>query len=150
MFENDDDVQYGLHLCRATATLKFVTILWKVYHQNHLPTTCSLHIRFCSHHLVTQLCFIYKKRMESIQKQMVLFLLGDDKRHLFMVYADSCDQLGLTTLVRRSITATILFIHSVSMNRSGLLRGAVHKRRTYFFGDLDTSLPLVQIFQPCF
>lgn len=65
---------------------------------------------------------IHKNAFESVQKQMVLFLLGDDKRHLtksyvLSPYTERCEQLGLTTLVRRRINATVLFMHALISNK---------------------------------
>lgn len=61
---------------------------------------------------------IHRNSVESVQKQMVLFLLGDDNRHLtqsydLSPYTERCEQLGLATLIRRRINATILFIHAI-------------------------------------
>ncbi len=60
----------------------------------------------------------HRNSIESVQKQMVLFLLGDDKRYLTQSYelppyTDRCEKLGLTTLIRRRIDATIMFIHTI-------------------------------------
>lgn len=65
---------------------------------------------------------VHKNKIESIQKQMVLFLLGDDRRHLtesyiLPPYTKRCAQLGLTTLVRRRVNATILLIHSIIVGK---------------------------------
>ena len=65
---------------------------------------------------------VHKCRLESVQKQLVLFLLGDDKRHLteeyvLPPYTERCNQLEMVTLVRRRINAIILFIHSLIMGK---------------------------------
>ena len=65
---------------------------------------------------------VHRNSIESVQKQMVLFLLGDDKRYLteeyvLAPYTDRCEQLGLITLARRRVNAIILFVHSVIMGK---------------------------------
>lgn len=65
---------------------------------------------------------IHRNTIESVQKQMVLFLLGDDRRHLtqsyeLTPYTERCGQLGLTTLIRRRINATVLFIHKIIIGK---------------------------------
>ncbi|XP_037042123.1 uncharacterized protein LOC119078631 [Bradysia coprophila] len=65
---------------------------------------------------------IHRNSIESVQKQMVLFLLGDDRRHLTQSYelppyTERCEQLGLITLIRRRINAIILFIHALIIGK---------------------------------
>lgn len=57
---------------------------------------------------------VHKERLESVQKQLVLFLLGDNKRHItedyvLSPYTERCTNLALVTLlVRRRINATTI------------------------------------------
>jgi len=65
---------------------------------------------------------VHRNKIESVQKQMVLFLLGDDKRYLteqyeIAPYTDRCQQLGIQTLARRRVNAMILFVHSIINNK---------------------------------
>ena len=65
---------------------------------------------------------VHRNSIESVQKQMVLFLLGDDRRHLTQSYelppyTERCEQLGLVTLIRRRINAIVLFIHAIIIGK---------------------------------
>lgn len=65
---------------------------------------------------------VHRNTIESVQKQMVLFLLGDDKRHLtgsyvLPPYTDRCAKLELATLARRRVNAIILFVHAIIMGK---------------------------------
>lgn len=62
--------------------------------------------------------YSYKSMVESVQKQMVIFMKGDhvncsDNNYVLAPYKDRCDSVELNTLVRRRLNLTILFIHSV-------------------------------------
>lgn len=65
---------------------------------------------------------VHRNTIESVQKQMVLFLLGDNNRHLtgsynLPPYTDRCAKLKLATLARRRVNAIILFVHSIIMGK---------------------------------
>jgi len=65
---------------------------------------------------------VHKTKIESVQKQIVLFLLGDNNRNQTGLYAlppytQRCVQIELTTLARRRINAIILFMHAVILGK---------------------------------
>lgn len=104
---------------RATTTSKFVKRQSQFFGMGTIKIIYQLLVRslleFASP-IWSPNYLVYKNKIESVQKQMVLFLLGDDKRHLtrsyvLSPYTDRCIQLGLSTLVRRRINAIIIFIH---------------------------------------
>lgn len=110
---------------RATAILKFVKrqsqffgsetikILYSALVRSLLEFSCVI---WSPHYL------LHKNRLESVQKQLVLFLLGDHNRHVtedyvLSPYTERCAQVALATLVRRRIDATILFMHSLIIGK---------------------------------
>ncbi len=110
---------------RATTTLKFVKRQSQYFGMDTLKLIYQLLVRSILEFAApiwSPNCMVHRTKLESIQKQMVLFLLGDDKRYktgsyVLSPYVDRCAQLGLTTLVRRRVNATILFIHSLIMGK---------------------------------
>lgn len=110
---------------RATITSKFVKRQSQYFGNDTIKIIYQLLVRSIlefSALIWSPNYMVHRNSIESVQKQMVLFLLGDNKRHLtgsFVLspYADRCAQLGLTTLVRRRVNAIVLFIHSVIIGK---------------------------------
>lgn len=82
-----------LYCALTRSNLEFGSVVWSPYHSCH------------------------KKNIESVQKQAVIFLHNsyahrvDDFR--LAPYSERCAELEMTSLIRRRINASILFIHNV-------------------------------------
>lgn len=76
--------------------------------------------------------------IESIQKQMVLFLNNDHTRrennYSLSPYTERCMKFNLTTLTRRKINSTVLFLHMIISGKlkSHLLRSNINLRNPEF------------------
>lgn len=60
--------------------------------------------------------------MESVQKQTVIYLRKDylnreENGYVLSPYIDRCNELELTTLIRRRINSTALFLHKILSGR---------------------------------
>lgn len=90
----DTDVKKILYSALVRSNLEFACPIWSSHHE------------------------IYKTKIESIQKQMVMFLNGDDKRridgnYILLPYIERCNAFDLATLARRRTNAIVIFIHSI-------------------------------------
>lgn len=73
---------------------EFGSVIWSPYHQTH------------------------KNRVESTQKQAVMFFHNDYKNrqendYVLTPYIDRCNELGLTSLIRRRVNASTLLIYKI-------------------------------------
>lgn len=64
----------------------------------------------------------YVNQVESVQKQTIIYLNGDfinraENGYVLSPYLDRCRELELTTLVRRRINASVLFMHKTISGR---------------------------------
>lgn len=94
----DKDILKLLFMLLVRSNLEFACSIWSPY----LPT--------------------HKGSIESVQKQMVILLNGDDKKireGIFDLgpYNDRCESVGLCSLARRRANAMILFIHAIIIGR---------------------------------
>lgn len=116
---------YEYMINRATTTSKFVKRQSQFFSTDTIKIIYQLLVRSIlefSALIWSPNYMVHRNSIESVQKQMVLFLLGDDKRHLtgsyiLPPYTDRCAKLGLATLVRRRVNAIILFVHSVIIGK---------------------------------
>lgn len=110
---------------RAKATLKFVIRqshyfgkqIIQILYQTLVRSLLEFAAPIWSPHYM-----VHKTQIESVQKQIVLFLLGDNNRNQTGLYAlppyiQRCDQIEFTTLARRRINATVLFMHAVILGK---------------------------------
>lgn len=97
-FYFEKDIIKILYMALVRSNLEFASLIWSPYH-------------------VTQ-----KKLVESAQKQIVMLLNGDYRRQLegnyvLRPYVERCKDLELTTLIRRRVNASVLFIHSIIIGK---------------------------------
>lgn len=106
---------------RAVATSKFVKRQSVYYSMETIKLIYQLLVRSLLEFATTIWSpnhLIHRSRIESVQKQMVLFLLGDNTRYLtksyeLSPYKERCTRLGLSTLIRRRTNAIIMFMHAI-------------------------------------
>lgn len=104
----DTDVKKILYSVLVRSNLEFACPIWSSRHE------------------------LYKIKIESIQKKMIMFMNGDDKRHMVGNYAlpsyiDRYNKFDLGILARRRTNAIALFIHSIITGKykSKFLRSSI-------------------------
>lgn len=114
---------------RANATSKFVKRQSRFFGKETIKIIYQLLVRSIlefSALIWSPNYMVHRKSIESVQKQMVLFLLDDADPHVryeetgsyaLTPYSDRCTDLGITTLVRRRVNAIVLFVHSIITGR---------------------------------
>lgn len=91
----DTDITKILYMTLVRSNLEFASSIWSPYHVTH------------------------KLTIESVQKQIVIYLNGDhlnrgeNGSYSLAPYTERCTKFELTTLVRRRINASVLFIHGL-------------------------------------
>lgn len=95
----DLDATKLLYTSLVRSNLEFACAVWSPYHA------------------------IHKNEIESVQRQMVIFLNNDRQRqrdtgnYVLQPYLDRCAKFNLTTLIRRRFNATAMFIYDVLSGR---------------------------------
>lgn len=94
----DSDVTKLLYTALVRSNIEFACAIWSPHHNTQ------------------------KSNIESIQKQMLIYLNGDhlnrsNNNYRLSPYIDRCNNFGFTTLARRRVNLAVLFAHSVIMGR---------------------------------
>lgn len=97
-----------LYFALVRSNLEFGSIIWSPYQSSH------------------------KKSIESVQKQAVMFLHNDyiqlsANNFTLRPYNERCQDLEISTLIRRRVNASVLFVHNILSGRiqSPLLRNDI-------------------------
>lgn len=94
----DTDIVKLLYTALVRSNLEFACSIWSPFHDVH------------------------KSTLESIQKQMVIWLKGDHmnrdaNNYRLDPYVNRCKEVGFVTLARRRVNAAALFIHAIISGR---------------------------------
>lgn len=91
----DTEITKILYYALVRSNIEFASVIWSPYHDTH------------------------RKTVESIQKQMLIYLNCDhirvieDNNYALAPYAERCLKFNLTSLIRRRVNACALFIHAI-------------------------------------
>lgn len=122
------DVSKLLYMSLVRSNMEFASTIWTPYQSK------------------------YKKSVESVQKQAIMFLNGDyisrsDNNYKLAPYSERCKKLDLTSLIRRRINMQVLFIHKILQSKfiSERLRGEI----TLYEGTRSLRCPEFIRFKQC-
>lgn len=95
-FEND--IVIMLYKALVRSNVEFASSIWMPHHITNVSS------------------------IESIQRQMVIFIKGDhidrsQNNYILRPYIDRCKEVGFITLRRRHVNASVLFIHAIISGR---------------------------------
>lgn len=87
-----------LYCSLVRSNLEFASVVWQPYYK------------------------IHRSQVESVQKQAVIYLLGDymnraENDFVLAPYVERCAELELKSLIRRRVNASVLFLHKIISGR---------------------------------
>lgn len=104
----DTDVTKILYFALVRSNIEFACAIWSPFHETH------------------------RTKLESIQRQMVIYLNGDhlkrdENNYVLEPYTQRCKKFDLVSLIRRRVNASALFIHAIIIGKinSPLLRSSM-------------------------